>query len=316
MAERSVAVLAVVAAAVLFGTAGTAQEVGPDGTTPLTLGAARGALGALTLWVIARRAPGRWLAPHVAPIVVGGLGVAVYQPLFFEGVERSGVAIGTIVTIGTAPFAAGLLDRVVLGHRPSRRWLVATVVTVAGGALLVSSRSDAGGNLEVEVLGVVAAVSAGCGYAVYSTTTKLTIGRGLDPTVALAAPFTLGSALLVLVALGDSFSWLGSPGGVLLALHLGVAATGVAYALYGRGLRSLPSSTAVTLVLAEPVTASLLAVAVLDERLPPRGWVGVVVVLVGLVLAGRSVVTPVRRPSGRPGRRGRPSAEPMPRPPR
>jgi DME family drug/metabolite transporter len=152
--------------------------------------------------------------------------------------------------------------------------------------------AQSGPDGEIDVIGLVAAGSAGCGYAVYSTTSKLTIGRGLDPTAALAAPFTLGSSLLVLVALGGSWSWLAGAGGVALAMYLGVAATGVAYVLYARGLRTLPSSTAVTLVLAEPVTASLLAVIVLGEPIPPAGWLGVAIVLVGLGLTGRAAVGP------------------------
>ncbi len=311
MPDRSVAVLAVLAAAVLFGTAGTAQALGPDDTTPLTLGAARGALGALTLWIVARRRPGRWLRPHARPILVGGAGVAVYQPAFLEAVTRSGVAVGTIVTIGSAPFAAGLLDWAVLRRRPSGRWLVATVVTVAGGVVLVGSQSA---DVEVDAVGVLAALAAGAGYAVYSTTSKLTIGRGLDPTVALASPFTLGSALLVAVSLGEPATWLGTPQGIVLAVYLGVAATGLAYALYGRGLRSLPSSTAVTLVLAEPVTAAILAVVVLDEAIAPLGWVGVAAVLVGLALAGRGAVGPTtaQRRRARPARPVRRGDDPRP----
>ena len=38
MTTRTRAILAVVAASVLFGTTGTAQELGPDGTTPLGVG--------------------------------------------------------------------------------------------------------------------------------------------------------------------------------------------------------------------------------------------------------------------------------------
>ena len=47
------------------------------------------------------------------------------------------------------------------------------------------------------------------------------------------------------------------------------------------------------LVLAEPLTAALLAAVVLDEVIPWVGWVGVGVVLVGLVAVGRSA-----QPSG------------------
>ena len=78
-----------------------------------------------------------------------------------------------------------------------------------------------------------------------------------------------------------------------MALYLGIVATGLAYVLFGYGLRRLTSATAVTLVLAEPLTAALLAAVVLDEVIPWVGWVGVGVVLVGLVAVGRSA-----QPSG------------------
>ena len=73
-----------------------------------------------------------------------------------------------------------------------------------------------------------------------------------------------------------------------MALHLGVLTVGLAYWLYGRGLRHLPVPTVVTLTLAEPLTASVLGVAVLGERLGAAGWAGAAVVAAGLVVAGRT----------------------------
>jgi len=61
---------------------------------------------------------------------------------------------------------------------------------------------------------------------------------------------------------------------------------GLAYVLYGWGLRAVPSSSAVTLTLAEPLTAAIAAVIILDERLRPAGWLGAAVVMSGLVLVG------------------------------
>ena len=46
-------VLAVLAAAVLFGTTGTSQALGPDGATPLAIGAVRLAIGGTGLALIA-----------------------------------------------------------------------------------------------------------------------------------------------------------------------------------------------------------------------------------------------------------------------
>ena len=64
------AVAAVLGAAVLFGTTGTAQALGPDGTSPLGVGAVRLAVGGLALLLVlplvggsTRAATGLWRTP-------------------------------------------------------------------------------------------------------------------------------------------------------------------------------------------------------------------------------------------------------------
>jgi DME family drug/metabolite transporter len=112
--------------------------------------------------------------------------------------------------------------------------------------------------------------------------------RGLPSTVAMGIPFTIGVVVVLALSVGESASWLSTSAGLVMALYLGIVATGLAYVLFGYGLRRLTSATAVTLVLAEPLTAALLAVVVLDESIPVTGWLGVAVVMSGLVLVGRS----------------------------
>jgi drug/metabolite transporter, DME family len=290
---RRTAVAAVVGAAVLFGTAGTARELGPESASSLTVGAARIAIGSIVLWAVVatnrRREPLpsansiRSLRPLLA---AGGIGVAVYTPLFFVAVERTGVAVGTVVAIASGPFFAAGLDWRFRRVRPSMTWLRGTVVTVAGVAVLIAA-VDSGGTA-IDLLGVAAALAAGLGYATYSVTSKATMERGLASTAALAIPFTIGAFLVLALSIGESPSWLATAVGLAMALYLGVVATGLAYVLFGFGLRRLTSATAVTLVLAEPLTAALLAAVVLDESIPWIGWGGVVVVMVGLVLVGRS----------------------------
>lgn len=272
-------------AAVLFGTTGTSQALGPDGTTPLGLGTLRIAVGAVALWVLARAVPrpgslrrDPWL------YALGAVGVAGYQPTFFTGTARCGVALGTVVALGSGPLFTGILEGVWLRRRPARSWWTATGVTVLGGALLVLA---GGGGARADALGVLAALGAGLSYAVYALAAKRLIERGVSSTVALAWPFTLGAALLLPFAIaGEPLGWAVSPGGVALLAHLGLATVGVAYFLYGYGLRTLDTSTAVTLTLAEPLTAALLGVAVLDERLGAPGWAGAALVVVGLAMAG------------------------------
>jgi DME family drug/metabolite transporter len=300
------AVAAVVAAAVLFGTSGAARELGPDSASSLSVGAARITIGSAVLWLVvaanARRQPlptVAVLSPLHRLLAIGGIGVAIYTPLFFVAVDRAGVAVGTIVTIASGPFFAAGLDWRFRRVRPTAAWLRGTLVTVVGATVLIVA-VDSGGT-DVDPIGIGAALAAGLGYATYSVTSKATMERGLGSTSAMAIPFSIGVIVVLTLVIAQSIStpasssWLATGDGFALALYLGVVATGLAYALFGFGLRRLTSATAVTLVLAEPLTAALLAAVVLDESIPLVGWAGVGLVAVGLALVGRSASTVARR---------------------
>jgi DME family drug/metabolite transporter len=96
--------------------------------------------------------------------------------------------------------------------------------------------------------------------------------------------------LLPWLALSDA-GWLATGSGWLMVGYLALVPTVLAYRLFARGLRHVPPSTASTMALAEPVVATLLGVAVLDERLSVVGWVGAALVLAGLVLVARRPAT-------------------------
>jgi drug/metabolite transporter, DME family len=87
-----------------------------------------------------------------------------------------------------------------------------------------------------------------------------------------------------------------APGAAAVA-WMAVAGTAAAYTLFARGLDGVDAPTATTLSLAEPLTAALLAVTVLGERLV--GWSAVGAAL----LAGGLAVVAIRpRSSARPAR--------------
>lgn len=281
---HATAAVAVVAAAMLFGTTGTAQELGPDGTTPLGVGTVRIVIGSLALWAFARVVPDlAVLRRHRSIVLLGAVGVAAYQPAFFAGTGRAGVALGTVVAIGSGPVFAGIIEWVWLRRPPGARWIVATALTIAGGALAVFAGSE---SATIDPVGIAAAAAAGCSYAVYAIAAKSLIVRGVHSTVALAWPFTLGAVMLIPFAIGEPLGWVTTGSGAVMVAHLGVLTVGLAYVLYGWGLRLLTTSTAVTLTLAEPLTATLAAVVVLGERPGAIGWAGSTLILLGLVLVG------------------------------
>ncbi len=276
--------LQVLLAAILFGTTGTAQALGPDDSTPLTVGAARILVGGALLALVALAGGGlrgRWPLGLVA---IAGVGVAVYQLAFFEAVARTGVGIGAVVAIGSGPVLAGALERVLDGVWPGRAWGVATALATSGVALLTLA---AAGDAALSVPGIGLALVSGAGYATYTVVAKRLLGLGHEPIPVMGVSFGAGALLLLpVLALGET-SWLLSKDGLLLALYLGVVPTAIAYVLFARGLQHLSASEVTTLVLAEPVTAMVLGWLVLDERIGVAGAAGAALVLAGLAVLAR-----------------------------
>ena len=164
----------------------------------------------------------------------------------------------------------------------------ALLLGVFGTALLVASPSGALDPSARFLGGVLLAFVAGLAYALYVLAAKATLRRSAPlPTTALT--FTIGALLLTpalwwttapLTQLALGWPWL---------VYLGGVATAGAYAIYTVGLRRVPASVAGVTTLLEPLTATILGVALFGERLGPAGGVGalLLVVALGLLLADR-----------------------------
>jgi len=103
----------------------------------------------------------------------------------------------------------------------------------------------------------------------------------------MAVVFCLGALLLAPVLFLADLSWLAQPRGLAVALHLGLVATAAAYTLFARGLSAVPVASAVTLSLAEPLTAGALGVVLLGEQLAPSALLGMGLIFGGLILLSR-----------------------------
>lgn len=283
--------VAVLVAAACFATTGTAQELADAEASATSVGAARIVVGGGILGVVAllaARSPGSVRPAHPSRlptwlvVAVGAAGVVAYQPFFFAGTAQNGVAVGTVVALGSAPVATGVLDALVRRQVPSPRWCVATVVALVG-VVLVSGLATSGGGA-VDPAGVASSVAAGASYALYALAGKLLLDRGWTPSTSMGATFGVAAVASVPLLLATSTGWLTTPRGLALVLWLGLVTTTVAYLLFGWGLRRLEPTTVATLTLAEPLGATLLGLLVLDERLTPLASVGLVVLVLGLAL--------------------------------
>lgn len=285
MSQR-LAFVAVLFGAVLWGTTGTAQTFMPQTVHPLAVGASRLAVGGFALLIIMlvlRKIDFRnW--PWKATIFAA-LAMAIFQYCFFTSIRLTGIAIGTVVAIGSAPMFSGVIEWLILKRRPTKVWLTATSLAVVGCVLLFSNKEG----LIVNPVGVTLSLCAGLLFAFYTLFNK-TVLENVDTIPSVAVIFSLSAVMLMPFLFIFETEGLLTVPGISTTIYLGIAATSVAYILFSTGLRLIPSSSAVTLSLAEPLTAAILSVLVVGERLDLISWSGIALLLGGilvLTLSGR-----------------------------
>lgn len=289
-ARRPSHAIAVLLAAVLWGTTGTVAHFAPPGSSALAIGLATFGIGGIVLAAISLRRVARVLRRRadLGWLLAGAVGVVLYPAAYYPSMTLAGVAVGNVVALGSGPIFAALLEWAVDRRRPDLRWTVATGIAVVGIVLLAlgghggaAQSAAAGGDAAV---GVALALLAGFGYALYAFAGARLIRRGASATGAMGALFLVGGIAclgwLAIVGLGP----LASAEGAATIAYLALVPMALAYLLFGYALRALPSSSATTLALAEPVVATLLAVLVVGERPTAIGWAGLVVVAVGIAL--------------------------------
>ena len=270
-------------AGVCFGTTGTAQALGPDGSSPLVVGAARLLVGAAFLWVIHRLLGAQGSRIGWLDLFIGGVGVALYQISFFSAVRSTGVAVGTLTAIGSAPALTGIMGYLINKEVPSLRWLKATLITTLGIVCLTGAK----GFTHFNFIGVLEALGAGASYSLFAVASKRGMNSGASFTEAMYKIFGLGAVLLLPIFFIGKNHFLTTGSGVLMALWLGLVPTAIAYTSYAYGLNRIKVATASTLILAEPATATLLAALVLGESLNGYSWLGVTIVVAGLLYLSR-----------------------------
>ncbi|MFC9128248.1 DMT family transporter [Streptomyces sp. NPDC057099] len=316
--SAGIGALCVLAASVLWGTTGTAATFAPD-VGPLAVGAVAMGLGGLLQALVATRQIARSIAglrDQRGTVLLGAASVAVYPLAFYSSMHLAGVAVGTVVSIGTAPLASALIERVIDGRRLTRRWMLAAALGLLGTVLLcvaeAAHAADGTGRASVAdtLLGVGLGLVAAVTYALYSWAAHRVIARDIPSRAAMGAVFGIGGLLLlpVLAVTGGPLvnSWSNAAVGSYMALVPMFAG----YVLFGWGLAHVPASTATTLSLLEPAVAAVLAVLVVGERLPATGWLGIALVVACLAVlttpspAHRRSRGQPRKPAGDKGRTG------------
>ena len=281
-------ILWILGAAALFGTTGTVLANGPLGVDPVSAGVVRLLVGGAGLAIVSHRHFRRVLS-HFWAAGLGAIGVGAYQLCFFYSTRHAGVAIATVITIGSSPLFARVIGAVRHRPPPHRLWYLAAVILSIGLAFL-SSAQEAGS--DVEFVGVLSALIAGLSYAVYTECASVLIDQKIDSTAVMGVLFLGAGMLTSPFLLFRPVSWIATQRGLVIIVYLGIVTLSLAYIAFGKGLQNLVPTTVVMLTLLEPVVATALAYFVLHEKVSGPAWFGMLLVLVGLPIIAISVQRP------------------------
>ncbi|WP_368499848.1 DMT family transporter [Herbiconiux sp. A18JL235] len=284
-------------ASLLWGTTGTAATFAPD-AGPLAIGAAALGIGGLmqaAIAVPALRAAWPALRIRLPLVLLGAVAVAVYPLAFYSSMRLAGVAVGSVVSLASAPLASGVLERIVDRLPLSRWWMLAAGLGLVGCVLLSVSKLEAGAGAGAEAeavaaagadvpLGILLGLVAGATYAVYSWVARRLIDDGIGRAASMGAVFGAGGLLLMPVLLVTGAPLVATPQAFAVAAYMALVPMFLGYLLFGFGLTRVSASTATIVTLTEPAVAAVLAVLVVGEQLNAVGWAGLGVIALVLVL--------------------------------
>jgi drug/metabolite transporter (DMT)-like permease len=257
---------------------------------PLALAAIRVVCAALVLEGIRRVASDRELEPRDRPAVFlyALLGVSFNQLLYIVGLSWT-TAINTSILCATIPVFT-LAVSVLLGHeRLDARGVIGVVLAMAGILVLLDvTRFDLSSRF---LRGNLLIVANSLSYSFYLVLSRPILARYSARTI-VSRIFAYGSIVIVFAALPslarfrpaavDRLAWW-SLGAIL------VFGTVLPYLWNSWALARTPASRVAFYVFLQPVIASILAVAILGERVSPRTAIAAALVFAGLAVSLVSV---------------------------
>jgi probable blue pigment (indigoidine) exporter len=231
----------------------------------------------LAMLAFGREMPkGRWRWRSLA---LGFFNIGIFFALLFLAAAR--LPGGVAATVGAIqPLLVALMVWGIFAERPSIRTFMLASVGIAGVACLVLSS-----RVRLDLIGIIAATAAAGAMALGTVLTKRW-GRPVPLFTFTSWQLVSGGAFLLPVALvvegvPPSITFLQALGFVYLA----VINTGVAYAIWFRGIERLPTTLMPFLGLLSPLMAFGIGYAFLQQTLTWPQGAGVALVLASVILS-------------------------------
>lgn len=276
--------LFILLSALLFSTSGTIQALAPQGITAISTVEIRSLIGSVFLFAVifCQRLMNKknWSLAKNLSLIKCSFFLLGAQLFFFFGMQKVGVAVGTVVDIGSVPIWTAIVAWVVYKKRPSRRWFLATALSILG-VVLLNFPSPSSIH---QLYWIVMPLMGGFCYSCYLTVSA-TIPKEIPLEISTASILAWNAVFLAPACFIFPISWAWtSINGILVALSLGILTAGLAFTFLLKGIQKTSPSIAATLGLAEPLGAAFLGIFLLGE---PTNWAtfpGIFLVILSIVL--------------------------------
>jgi drug/metabolite transporter, DME family len=278
-----------VAAACLWGSSGIfAVYLFRMGVPPESLALLRPLVGAVLLLAVSGVARPKSLRVDGSGLVIltvgGGMAVGLFQLAYQLSTDAVGVPT-TVALLYLAPAIVLAASGPLLGEWPTRTRAGLAAITLLGVWLSVAGAEDV--TTSFGAAGLTWGVIAGCSYAAYTLFGRYAVPRfGAIPTVVYS---TLGATALLAIALPVISGPVEIPTSTAvwgLIFVFGALTIALAQFLFFDALGRVEASRASLATAVEPVVAAVLATCMLGQGLRPIGWLGIALVVGGVVGVG------------------------------
>ncbi len=281
--------LAVLAAAFIWGTTGTAAAYAPN-LSPLAIGAFAMGFGGLLQAIIAQKfLQSSWQSILKQPylLLFAVLSVVFYPLAFYSSMHYAGITIGTVISIGTAPIFSALLERLFNQQKLSKRWMISVSLGILGIVLLSFSENTPAAiqnSTQNLALGIFLGLIAGLTYSLYSWAAKQFIQQGVSAKAAMGTIFGLAALILIPSLFWTADNLFDETRNIYVVTYMAIIPMFIGYLLFGYGLKTISASHAITLTLFEPVVAAVFAMMLMHEKISLIGWLGIILIFACLII--------------------------------
>lgn len=271
----------IILASILWGTSGIfVHNLAPYGVTSLQMTFIRGLVAFVCMAIFVLITDRSIVKTNFKEILLffgSGLSFFTTATCYYQSMQLTSVSTA-VVLMYTAPIFVMIYSVAFLGEKLSTMKLIAVIGMIVGCALT----SGIIGGLKFDALGIAIGFLSGIAYAAYNIITKIEMQKGINPVKAnfYCFMFSIFAGILISKPIGLISCISQNPPVVIsLSLGVGIFACILPYFLYTMALREIPAGTASSLGILEPMSATILSVLVLGEKLSLYSVMGIVLIL-------------------------------------